>query len=123
MPETKPTRPRHPDFEKEVRPELLRLIRGQIENLESLVEVFQKAQALVPPPSGKELTEMRWGKRPLTREAYLIGVSQRAILAAEDLVSDLRTAIETKTLKRLGKMKLSAMEFNQIEAGMERLRG
>lgn len=118
-----PTRPSRPDFDKEVLPDLLRAIRKQVETLDVSVGIFQDGQALVPLPSDDELAEMRRGKRPLSREAYLIGLFQRAIVAAEDLASDLRTAFEPGTLKNVHVMQLSAVEFNHIAAGLERLRG
>lgn len=110
------------DFETRALPGLLRVLRRQIETLDVMVEVFQEGQALVPPPTPEELAGMRRGERPLTREAYLIGLYQRAIVAAEDLAADLRTAIEETTLKKIHKMKLSAIEVNCIEAGAARLR-
>jgi len=115
-------RPRGLDFETQTLPELLKVLRRQIETLDVMVEVYQEGQTLVPVPTPEEVAAIRRGERPLTREAYLIGLYQRAMVAAEDLAADLRTAIEEKTLKKVHKMKLSAIEVNCIEAGAARLR-
>lgn len=113
----------HSDFEKRVLPELLRVVRRQVEVLDTMVEVFQDGQGLVPPPTEEELAAMRRGELPLTREAYLIGVFQRALIPAENLATDLRTAIGADTLRGVVSLQLTEAEFNAIAAGMERLRG
>jgi hypothetical protein len=120
---SQPAWPRRRDFKKKVLPELLQVLGRQIEVLERSAEVFQDGQNLVPLPTVEELAAMRRRERPLALEAYLIGLYQRAIIAAEDLASDLRLAIEEDILKGVKNLQLTEAEFNGIAAGLERLRG
>jgi hypothetical protein len=53
-----------PIFETDVLPELLKALRKQVQILEATVEVLEKGQALVPPPTTKEVDEMREGAGP-----------------------------------------------------------
>ena len=91
--------------------------------LEAALEILQAAQSAIPAPTLEEVAEIRQGKRPLTQEAYLIGNLQRAILGAENVVSDLR-AIDLETLRNVHELSLSGLELNAIEQAVaERAQG
>lgn len=80
----------------------------------SAFDLLQEAQTLVPAPSLEEVAEMRQGKRPLTREAFLLGLLQRVVLGAENLASDLQ-AVDEEILRDVHEIRLSALEFNAME--------
>lgn len=86
---------------------------------ESALELLQEAQASVPVPTLQEVVEMRRGKRPLTREAYLLGLLQRVLVGTENLASDLG-AIDEETLSRVHEIDLSSLELNAIEEAVAR---
>lgn len=81
--------------------------------IESALELLQEAQASVPAPSLEEVAEMRQGRRPLTREAFLLATLQRAMIDAENLASDLRGIDEG--LRKVHEVRLTAPEFNALE--------
>jgi len=116
----KPRTPK-PTFETDVLPALLKALRKQMQILEATVAVLDEGQALVPPPTTKEVDEMRQGKRPLTREAFLLGAYQRMISGAENLVSDLRTVTHRTTLKKVHTLELSGNDFNAIQEAVQSL--
>lgn len=86
---------------------------------ESALELLQEAQASVPVPTLEEVAEMRQGKRPLTREAYLLGLFQRVLVGTENLASDL-WAVDEETLGRVHEIDLSSLELNAIEEAVAR---
>ena len=86
---------------------------------ESALELLQEAQASVPAPSLEEVAEIRQGKRPLTREAYLLGLLQRALVGAENLATDLR-ALDEETLRNVHEIELSALELNALKEAVVR---
>jgi hypothetical protein len=90
------------------------LARGLVSLFETAVESLQTAQGVIPAPTLEELAEMRRGERPLTPEAYLLGLCHRSLLAAENLASDWRE-IDLKTLSHVHERKLSEIELNEIE--------
>lgn len=110
-----------PTFETDVLPALLKALRKQMQILEATVAVLEEGQALVPPPAAKEVDEMLEGKRPLTREAFLLGAYQRMIVGAEDLISDLRTVTHKTTLQRVHTLELSGIDFNAIQEAIQGL--
>jgi len=87
--------------------------------LESATEILQEAEALLPVPSLEEIAEMRRKERPLTREAYLLGLLQRVAVGAENLVSDLRT-IDEEILLDVHEFDVTALEFNAMEEAVSR---
>lgn len=100
--------------------DLVKLIEAAAQAIElhdAEVEILQAAQAIIPAPTPVEVAEMRQGRRPLSREAYLLGTFQRAIVGAENLASDLR-AIDRKTLRNVAALRLSAVELNAIEVAV-----
>jgi hypothetical protein len=94
--------------------EVVRAAKEVVQMLEAALEILQAAQSLIPAPTLEEVTEIRHGKRPLTQETYLLGNFQRAILAAENVASDLR-AIDLETLRKVHKLSLSGVELNAVE--------
>lgn len=95
-------------------PEIVRTAEEVVRLFEAGLEILQAAQSTIPAPSLEEVSEIRAGKRPLTREAYLLGLFQRAILGAENLASDLRS-IDLETLRNVHELRLSGVELNAIE--------
>lgn len=97
--------------------DLLRIV-GTVEQavqmFEAALEILQDAQMTIPAPTLEEVAEIRQGKRPLTQETYLLGSFQRAILAAENVASDLR-AIDLETLRKVHKLHFSSLELNAVE--------
>ncbi|MEA2564378.1 MAG: hypothetical protein QOH06_5882 [Acidobacteriota bacterium] len=85
-----------------------------VQMFEAALEILQDAQLTIPAPTLEEVAEIRQGKRPLTQETYLLGNFQRAILAAENVASDLR-AIDLETLRKVHKLSLSSVELNAVE--------
>lgn len=103
-------------------PEIVQTAGAVVRMLDAAVEILQAAQSTVPPPTLEEIAEIRQRRRPLTREAYLLGIFQRAIVAAENVASDLQ-AIDLETLSNVHELQLSMTELNAIEeAVVERLR-
>jgi hypothetical protein len=97
--------------------DLLRIVgtaEQAVQMFEAALEILQEAQLTIPAPTLEEVAEIRQGKRPLTQETYLLGSFQRAILAAENVASDLR-AIDLETLRKVHKLSLSSVEFNAVE--------
>jgi len=94
--------------------EVVRAAKEVVQRLEAALEILQTAQSIIPAPTLGEVADMRLGKRPLTREAYLIANLQRVILGAENVVSDLRV-IDLKTLRNVNKLHLSGVELNALE--------
>ena len=80
----------------------------------SAFDLLQEVQALVPAPTLEEIAEMRERKRPLTREAFLLGLLQRVLVGAENLASDLQV-IDEEILRDVHQLQLSALEFNAME--------
>lgn len=104
-------------------PELVHIAEAVVRLFETGLEILQAAQATIPAPSLEEVAEIREGKRPLTQDAYLLGLFQRAILGAENLASDLRT-IDLETLGNVHELQLSGVDFNALEQAVaERRRG
>lgn len=95
-------------------PELVHTAEQVVRLFETGLEILQAAQATVPAPTLEEVAEIRKGERPLTREAYLLGLFQRAILGAENLASDLRT-VDLETLRNVHELELSGVDLNAIE--------
>lgn len=106
---------RRKSFETDVLPDLLRALRKQIRVLEGTVDALQQGQTRVPPPRMKEIAEMRSGKRPLSREAFLLGAYQRLLIEAENLISDLRSITHTTAW---GAAHALEVDFNAIEAAV-----
>lgn len=96
---------------------LLRIV-GTVEQVvqmfEAALEILQATQSTIPAPTLGEVAEIRLGKQPLTRDAYLLGSFQRVILAAENVASDLQ-AIDLETLRNVHELSLSDVELNAIE--------
>ena len=99
---------------REELPEFVHAADAVVRLFEAGLEILQAAQATIPAPRLEEIAEIREGKRPLTRDAYLLGVFQRAILGAENLASDLRT-IDLETLGNVHELQLSGVDLNAIE--------
>lgn len=89
-------------------------------SLDTILELLQKIQAIVPVPTLEDVAEIRQGERPLTQEAYLHGVLHRSTLAAENLISDLR-ATDLETLSSVHELSLSGIELNAIEQAVAEL--
>jgi hypothetical protein len=103
--------------------EVVRAAGEVAQMLEAALEILQTAQSTIPAPTLEQVAEIRLGRRPLTQEAYLIGNLQRAILGAENVVSDLR-AIDLETLRNVHELGLSGLELNAIgQAVAERAQG
>jgi hypothetical protein len=100
--------------------EIVRVAARLVETFEVAAEVLQEAQDLVPAPLPGEVAEMRQGTRPLTREAFLMGLFQRAMVGAENLASDLRAITEKGALREVHRIELSMLELNAIEEAVTR---
>lgn len=100
-------------------PALLGVAAQAARMFESALELLQEAQASIPAPTLDEVAEMRQGRRPITREAYLLGVFQRALVGAENLASDLGT-LDEDLLRNVQEVDLSALELNAIEEAAAR---
>ena len=107
------------DSDEKLIPALVGVAAQVAQMFESALELLQEAQASVPAPGLEEVAEMRQGKRPLTREAYLLGLLQRALVGTENLASDLR-ALDEETLRNVHEIELSALEFNAMEEAVVR---
>lgn len=107
-------------FESETLPSILEILVKQVEALDLEVEVLQSAQALIPLPSLTQVARMRTGALPLSRYAYLLGRLQRAIVAIEDVASDLRADLE-HGFEDFESVELVEADFNAIEAAVTRL--
>lgn len=103
--------------------EVIQTAEEVVRLLEEALEKLQAAQTSIPAPTLREIAEIRQGKRPLTEEAYLLGIFQRAILAAENVASDLR-AVDLETLRNVHQLDLSGVELNALEQAVaERTEG
>lgn len=107
------------DSDDKLMPALVGMAAQAARMFESALELLQEAQASVPAPTLEEVAEMRLGQRPLTREAYLLGLFQRALVGAENLTSDLG-AVDEETLRSVHEFELSALEFNAMEEAVVR---
>ena len=111
------------DFDTSTLPKIVEMLARQLESLDLEVEVLQAAQAMVPlssQPSRTQVLRMREGAMPLSRAAYLLGRLQRAIVAVENVASDLRTDLE-HGFGDLEAVELVEADYNAIEAAVARL--
>jgi hypothetical protein len=111
---------KRPDFETKTLPSILDLLARQIETLDREVEVLQAAQSTIPLPSLTQVDRMRRGTLPLSRAAYLLGRLQTAIVAVENVASDLRTDLE-HGFGDVESVDLVEADFNAIESAVTRL--
>src|SRR5689334_18393144 len=93
----------------EALPKTVDTTRQVVQMLETALEILQVIQSTIPAPTPEEVSEIREEKRPLTPNAYLLGILQRAILGVENVASDLR-AIDLKMLRKVHELKLSVVE-------------
>lgn len=104
-------------------PEILSMAAQVVQMLEAGLEILQAAQTTIPAPTREEVAEIRAGTRPLTQAAFLLAFLQRAIVSAENLISDLRSA-DPEILGNLQEVLLSTLELNAMEEAVaERSRG
>jgi transcriptional regulator with XRE-family HTH domain len=103
----------------ELEPGWLDILTYQMTALEGAGEVFQQLQELIPSPTPEEVAEMRTGRRPITRLAYMIAQLQAYMCAVENVASDLKVDLEyrfapegTETLDNF---------FNALSTAVERL--
>ena len=108
------------EFDAEILPKILEMLDRQLESLELEVEVLQAAQAMVPPPSRLQVARMRERALPMSRAAYLLGRLQRAIVAVENVASDLRTDLE-HGFGDVEHVELVEADYNAIEEAITRL--
>ena len=88
---------------------------GQVVQMfEAALGILEAAQASISAPALEEVAEILEGKRPLTPQAWLLAVFQRAIVDAENLASDLR-AVDLETLRNVHEIRLSGVEISAIE--------
>jgi hypothetical protein len=111
---------KRPTFETVTLPSILEILLEQVEALDLEVEVLQAAQALIPLPSLTQVDRMRRGTLPLSQPAYLLGRLQTAIVAVENVASDLRTDLEHGFMD-VESIDLVEADFNAIEAAVARL--
>lgn len=114
---------RRPEFDTAILPKILEMLESQLSSLDLEVEVLQAAQSLIPLaswPSRQQVARMREGTLPMTREAYLLGRLQRAIVAMENVASDLRTDLE-HAFGDVETVELVETDYNAIEAAVTRL--
>ena len=100
-------------------PTLVKVAAIASQMFETAMEILQEAEALLPAPTLEEIAEMRQKKRPLTREAYLLGLLQRVAVGAENLASDLRT-VDEDILRNVHEFDVTALEFNAMEEAVNR---
>ncbi len=81
---------------------------------EAALELLQEAQSSLPVPTLEQIAEMRRQRQPLTREAWLLGLTQRVLVGAENLASDLQ-AIDNQIPQDVPTFGLSGLEFNAME--------
>jgi hypothetical protein len=108
------------DFETSTLPRILELLERSSESLELEVEALQEAQAMVPAPDRLLVARMRQGALPLSRTAYLLGRLQRAIVAVENVASDLRADLE-QGFGDVESVELVEADYNAIEEAVTRL--
>ena len=78
----------------ELEPSWVNILIDQMRSLELTGEVFQKLQEFIPTPTPEEVAEMRTGRRPITRFAFLIAQLQAYMCAVENVASDLKVDLE-----------------------------
>lgn len=100
-------------------PTLVKVAAIATQMFETATELLQEVEALLPVPTLEEIAEMRQKKRPLTREAYLLGLLQRVAVGAENLASDLRT-VDEDVLVGVQDFDVTALEFNAMEEAVAR---
>jgi hypothetical protein len=108
------------DFDERTLPKILEMLDRQVESLDLEVEALQAAQALVPPPSPLQVARMRDRALPVSRTAYLLGRLQRAIVAVENVASDLRMDLE-HGFRDVESFDLVDADYNAIEEAVARL--
>lgn len=100
-------------------PTLVKVAAIATQMFETATELLQEAEALLPVPTLEEIAEMRQKRRPLTREAYLLGLLQRVAVGAENLASDLRT-VDEDVLAGVQDFDVTVLEFNAMEEAVAR---
>lgn len=100
-------------------PTLVNLAALAAQMFETATDLLQEAEALLPVPSLEEIADMRLKRRPLTREAYVLGLLQRVAVGAENLASDLR-AVDEEILSRVHEFDVTPLEFNAMEEAIVR---
>lgn len=100
-------------------PTLVNLATIAAQMFETAVDLLQEAEVLLPIPTLEEIAEMRQKRRPLTREAYLLGLLQRIAVGAENLASDLRI-VDEEILRNVHEFDVTPLEFNAMEEAIVR---
>jgi transcriptional regulator with XRE-family HTH domain len=111
--------PPAPARAEELEPGWLDVLAYQATALEEAGEVLQQLQELIPRPTVEEVAEMRSGKRPVTRSAYLIAQLQAYMCDLENVASDLRVDLEYQ-FDPEGAEKLENF-FNGLATAVQRL--
>jgi hypothetical protein len=106
-------------FETSTLQSILDLLAAETAALDLEVEVLQSAQELIPLPTLSQVVWMRKGLLPMSRTAYLLGRLQRALMAMENVASDLRTDLEHGFDP--DDVDLVEADYNAIEAAIARL--
>jgi hypothetical protein len=70
------------------------LVEEQAAALDRCAGIVQEIQARLPRPSREDVEEVRAGRRPMTRDEYLLSRLQRVVVTLENVVSDLRVDLE-----------------------------
>lgn len=74
--------------------QLMTLVEEQAAALERCAEILQEVQARIPRPSPEDVEEVRSRQRPMNRNEYTLARLQRAVVALENVASDLRVDLE-----------------------------
>lgn len=70
------------------------LVEDQATALDRCAGIVQEAQSRLPRPSREDVEEVRSGRRPMTRDEYLLARLQRVVVTLENVASDLRVDLE-----------------------------
>lgn len=107
------------DQAEKLEPGWLDVLAYQATALEEAGEVFQQLQAMIPLPTPEEVAEIRSGKRPVGRFAYLIAQLQSYMCTLENVASDLKVDLEYE-FDPEGAEKLDNF-YNALSTAVERL--
>ncbi len=81
--------------------ETIQQVRREARRMRDVRRALEGLRAAVAAPSPEELAEMAKGRRPLSAEAHLLGVLQRAINELQNVEDLLRFALDAKALWEL----------------------
>ena len=103
--------------------EILPTLQEQEKHLDRILVLLEKIRREVPLPEPGELQEMQERTRPLTPEAYVLGLLQETILDLENAWTRLQIGLDNRSFRELRTRSPSEIELNAVKAAIVEIGG